>query len=345
MIINVHKPNMEFVATEAARIRAQNVDSGAEDRDLNFYTWKTGDNILRLLPPWSAKGFVFRKVCTHFEIPPERSVVKCLMTWPDKFDDCSLCSAIDKVQALFPSSDLGRQRYNVHYYCNVIDREDEGEGVQICRMTPSMYNWVQLQMDDPKIRDLTDYESSFDLKITKTVKRSKGRDNIRYSCSFVPERCPLHEKDNVAVMWLSSLYDLDRVFGPPDDEQLSEMHGVASRMITYYQRACREGPVPGISVVDPDDPLLGEAEASTGGSEPSRPQQGTTAAASDSEATGEVAEHLSELDPQELPPCHASLDKPAAHSNGSHGYQADLEKCILCPYEVACMHAKVTKGL
>jgi hypothetical protein len=348
MQVTVHKLNNEYVKNEAARIKAEGDHTG--DADLNFYEWKTGENNLRILPPWSAKGMVFKRVFTHFEIPPEKSVFKCMLTWPDKFESCLICDGLDRVQSLFPEMDLGRQRYTMHYYANVIDRDEEEKGVQVCRFTGSIYNWLVLQMDNPKIGDITDYEKGYDVVITKTVRpRKKGKgDQIKYSCSFIPNSCPLHESDEAVAKWLSTLFDLDRVFGPLDDDSIAEVQGAASRLITYYQRRAR-GTGGGASSVG-DSGVASEDLPEQRREQPQRRQEtpsGDSPAPGDTSPTDAQtpAENLSDLDPKKLPTCHASLEAPDAHPDGTFGFNPDMEKCLLCPHEMSCMDAKASKGL
>lgn len=339
--VTVHKLNIEYIRNEASRIKAEGDYAG--NQDLNFYDWKTGENNLRLLPPWGAKGLVFKRVLSHFELPPEKSIYRCQHTWPDKFNLCLLCEALEKVQAQFPEVDLGRQRSGINYYGNVIDRDEEEKGVQVCRFSPSVYNWLTLQMDNPKIGDITDYEKGFDLIITKTVKpRKKGKgDSTKYSCSFIPGALPLHESDEAMTKWLTGLFDIDRVFGPLDDETVAEMQGAASRMIVYYQRRFRggDGGAPPAGTGTPS----GVASESTG--QPSTSPASTTTTPTSASSAPAPAESLSDIDPKKVLSCHASLEAPDAHEDGTYGFNPVIEKCLLCPFEMACMDAKASKGI
>jgi hypothetical protein len=337
--VTVHKPNTQHVKNEAARIKAEGDYTG--DQDLNFYEWKTGENNLRVCPPWSAKGLVFKKLLSHFELPPEKSIHRCQLTWPDKFNMCLIDEALEKVQAMFPEADLGRQRAGINYYANVIDRDEEEKGVQVCRFTEGMYNWITLQMDNPKIGDITDYEKGYDLVITKTVKpRKGGGTNTKYSCSFIPGASPLHESDEAMSKWLTSLFDIDRVFGPLDDEAIAEMQGAASRMITYYQRRFR-GSDGGSAPADTETP---SGVASEPAGQPTGQSTGAAPPA-ESSAASAPAETLSDIDPKKVPSCHASLEAPDAHEDGTYGFNPMMEKCLLCPHEMACMDAKASKGI
>lgn len=349
MQVTVHRPNMEAVKTEAARIRAEGDYSG--DRDLEFYEWKTGQNNLRLLPPWSAKGLIFKKVLKHFEIPPEKQIFTCQHTWPDKFDLCLSCEALDKVQAQFPEADLGRQRSTPNYYANVIDRDDEEKGVQLCRFSSSVYNWIMLQLDNPKIGDITDYEKGYDLVIDKTEKRRKGGGTyVKYTCSFIPGASPLHESDEAVTTWLTNLFDLDKVFRPLTDEEVSDMQGAASRMLIYYQRRFRgdapasgSGPS-GVADDSPRERTQGATE-STGAKGRGEGLSGEETAPESTAGGSEKVGSLGDIDPRSVPDCHAGLKDPKQHEDGTYGFNPVYEKCLLCPVETACMAAKADKGI
>jgi len=238
--MKLHKPNMDHVHREAER--ARQASAGRSDRDIKHYEWKSGENVMRILPPWGARGLIAKPILTHFNIPPKDEITKCLLTWPDKFEKCPICMRIEKILKALPALDLGRQEATTHYYANVIDREDEGEGVQLVRFTPGIYNWLMLQMDNPKIGDLTDVEEGYDITITKSEKKRKGGKGsfTQYSNSFLPKPCPLHEDQEKVDEWIGQMYNIDRVYGPFDDEQIAEMAGLAGKMFNYYVRKHRD---------------------------------------------------------------------------------------------------------
>lgn len=336
MQITVHKPNMEVITNEAKRIMLEGGPGGSGE--IKRFDFKEGKNVFRLLPPWSAKGLLFKKYFTHFQIKPENSVFNCMSTWPDKYDSCYICEALSKTQAIFPELDLWRQRQAINYYANVIDRNDEESGVKIARLTPGIYNWLVLQLDDKEVGDLSDYESAFDIVVVKTVAYKGGQKNTSYKCDRAVNRTPLHEDEDTIVAWLSSIYDLDRIVAPPKDETLAEMKGAASRMLTYYQRKSRGGAeIP----ADEPDPPVREPEPPQATRQPVDQSENPAPPASDPGP----AETLSELDPSQYPPCHASLDNPQKNQSGTIGFDPIGEDCLTCAFEFACMDAKANRGL
>lgn len=334
MQITVHKPNLEVISQEAKRIRLEGGGSG----EIKRFDFKEGKNTIRLLPPWSVKGLLFKKFMTHFSIKPENSIFNCLSTWPDKYDSCFVCESLDKVQALFPDLDLWRQRATVNYHSNVIDRADEDKGVQIARITPGVYNWIMLQMDNPEVGDLSDYESAFDIVVTKTVEKKGNQKRTTYKCDRAVNRTALHEDEDIVASWLTSIYDLDRIVAPPKDEILSEMKGASSRMLTYYQRKHRDG-----ADLGEDSPDSDPAPAPSEPSEVASKSNGSPSGQSVEKSA--PADSLEELDPSQYPPCHASLDAPKKNESGTIGFDPSGEDCITCAFEFACMDAKAAKGL
>jgi hypothetical protein len=365
-IVKIYKPNMGYVHEEAERARKTS-NNDKDRRDLRYFAWEAGENIIRVLPPWNAQGFIGKKTLTHFDVPPNKSLAKCLLTWPDKFDSCPIDDNLEKIQRALPTSDLSRVGAATHYQLNVIDRDDEESGVCICRVTPGIYNWIMLQMDNPKIGDITDIAEGFDLIITKNEKKRKSGSGTytNYSCSFVPRPSPLAESDEQANEWLSQMFDLDRVFGPPREEQVAEVTSIASKMFAYYTRKYKdeldEGEVISRNETEPEEkrPVKKSTQtwddevphpAETARTKP-QPHKTEVVAPRDKDtpkvkkSTPAAARALADINPKGVPACFAGLEEPEAHEDGSYGFVEDLEKCILCRSELACLDNKKRKGL
>lgn len=368
MEIQVFSLNMKAIKAEADRIRA--AGGGGQFGDLNFYEWQDGENNLRLMPPFNSRGMLFKRVVTHFDVPPDKSVYRCTDTWPEQFDSCPICEALDKVAAAL-GLDLGRIGPRIHYYANVIDRDEEEKGIQVCRFTPKSYNWVTLQIDNDRIGDIADIERGYDLVITKSEKkRRKGKGTITsYSESFIPGACPLHEKDEVAAKWLQSIPDLDQVYSPLSDTDLQELIGASRRMVTFYHskyndESTTSGRAGRRAVRDVDDD--GDKDAGDDGEKVSTRKKATQEDTKDSKisfkrtttttdsggndkpkssAKSTPKGSIEDVDPRGVPPCFAGLENPEPLEDGSVGFNESLRKCILCQSELRCLDAKMNKGL
>ena len=443
--MRVHKPSADYVSKAAKKAKEDAKRSGRGD----FYEWKAGENVLRLMPPWDAKGHVFKEVMSHFEIPPKREIVRCLATWPDEYDDCPICEKIKKVNRVLPAVDTDRIAMTTHYYANVIDRDEEEAGPLVCRFPPSVFNWVMTQMDNPKIGNITDIDNGFDLIITKSEKRGKRGKFIKYDTSFVPKPATLTDDEEELEGWIDNMANLDMLFSEPGDDALADIDGQAAAMFNYFLRKYRdedggdtderprrrsrrsrddddddkpkrsrrskddddedEKPKRDRSKDDDDEDEKPKRRRSRGDdddaddkpkrrrsrsddddedekpkrsrrnardddddedekpkrrrasrddddedekprrrSKVSRGDDDDTVVPSDDEddkpkRRGKVSS-VKDVDPKSVPPCFAGLDEPEEHKDGTIGFNEDLEKCLLCKHEVACLDAKRDKG-
>jgi hypothetical protein len=324
---------LENLSVNYRRDRKNQLESGSRKDSIDRYEWKTGENNLRMLPPWNARGFHFKKQLAHFDMPPNRQICNCLLTWPDKFEDCLVCKAIDSIVAQMPTLDLGRQSSSASYHANCIDRDNEDKGVQIVRFTPKTRNWIVLQQDKEKIGHIADIERGFDLCIDKTTKKRKdGSDQVEYVPSFTPERCPLHEDDKTVALWLGQAYDLDKVVRSPTDEELGKVAKAIGAMTAFYQSKQSGRGNGGTSAATSS---VGTDVVGGGNSGKSEP---TT-------RSDEPAQTMADVDPNAVPECFAGLESPEKHEDGVYGFNDTLEKCLLCKHELQCADAKSRKGL
>lgn len=363
----VHEVNWDEIHEEAERVREQEDQKGPL-RDIERYEWKD-ENIHRLLPPYSAKGIFFRKFGTHFQIKPDNEVRDCLLTWPDVFDRCPICDAIDRILKKLPNLNLGRQETSWAYYANIIDRDEEDKGPQIVRYTPGVRNWFVLQFDNRKVGDLSDIERGFDVTITRKEKRGKGKNKKRtfidYKPDRDPDRSPLHESDEMIAKWMGEIFDLDKIVSPPDDDKLAEIRSMAKQMERYYLRKHED---------EHDDRSERRSSRRDEDDDDDRRERRTRRRDEDDDdrserrrrrdedeedrdvkkpsddekherrARASKADDIGDVKPTDLPACHAALDDPETHNDGSVGFNHELEKCLLCDEELSCSNAKQQKG-
>jgi len=325
----VHKVNMDHIANEAEQARKA-AESRGDFPDLKYYEWVIGQNCFRILPPYNAKGLLWKKQVQHFRLPPDNKIIPCYLgSYPDKADSCFVCDALEKILKMFPELNLKRQGPSDQYRLVVIDRRHEDKGPQIVRFTAALKNWVSLKIDDPKIGDITDIESGIDITVDMSKKKRKdGKDQTTYTPDFVPRPCPLHEDDEVIAAWCSQIPDLDKVFKYPKEEWVADHHDYVDRMVAHYIRKHRSG---GVGAIDRQD--------DEGSKQP--PSRDTDPPSS-----------LEGLDPRDLPSCFAGLKNPEPHTGdgvpkelaGSVGHNEALEKCMLCPSELRCIDAKAARG-
>lgn len=317
---------MSHINKEAERARHEEKSGGGKGNLKESQYKFQSQNKLRVLPPWSAKGYIAKRVLSHYQLPPERKFAFCLHTWPDKFDGCPVCDAIAEILSHMEVN-LGRQEYSAHHYINVIDRNNEDKGVQIARITPKTYNWIVLQMDNEDIGDLTDIERGFDLVIDVQKKTNGSFEFLDYVPSFRPERRPLHEDEAVMSKWLDGIWDLDKVYPSPDTNKVSTYRQYAEAMRSFYLKRSANG-----SRKETSDTAKPDTVKPDRGSKPEtkveEPKRDKPKSSTDKMPTKDV------------PTCFAGLDDPDKHDDGSIGFKDDLEKCLLCRVEDSCMDAK-----
>jgi len=345
MRFKVHALNMDAVKEDAEDIR-QNQSSGGGKDGADFYDWKDGDNNLRFMPPYNARGFIFKKKMTHFELPlgDDDRIHDCLNTWPSKFDSCPICDVLERLMVKHPDMDLRRQSAATNWYAQCIDRDEEEKGVQITRFTPKVRNWVTLQIDNPKIGDITDIERGFDVCVNKGTKKNKrGRKQVEYVPGFIPERCSMSDDDDDVGKWLDQIIDLDKYYAAPTDENIARIERAADRLYEVYRNKSDSK----------DEEEASRARARRRVAEEKYDERETKSEARRDEParrerkkkSDEAPNTIDDIDPDSVPECHAGVSNPEPHDDGSIGFSTDLEKCLLCPEEMSCMGAKKKKGL
>lgn len=336
--MKVHKVDMDHVRQEAERVKKEQ-ESRGEFTKLDWYKWKVGDNVIRLLPPYNASGKIFRRTGDHYQMPPKNEIHRCMTeTWPDQTDVCYFCDTLDRLLHEFPELKLGRQSTTTKYLANVIVRgEEESKGPQVVRFTESMYNWIMLQMSDSQIGDVTDYEQGIDIKVTrKVIKRKDGNDRTEYVLNTMPRPRPLSDDDDIIAKWLDTLPDLDKVLKYPSDDKLSEMRGYASKMESHYVRKYRQDTESSL-----ENPVKSRKPV---------PAKETSTRSSSKPSESKRAEYLN---PKDVPECFAGLDEPKSHDGddipehlkGTFGFQDELDKCMECEHELTCLDRKLDKGI
>jgi hypothetical protein len=325
----VHKLNRDHVKLEAEKAKR----SGG---DFEFYEWIMGDNDLRLGPPYNSKGLLFLPVITHFELPPDKQVYRCLSTW--NLESCSFCRVIEELFEEIPDIDLGRQLGSLNHYGNIIDRN--GDSVwQPCRFTPKIYNWVMTQIDNPKIGDITDPDDGFDLTIKKAKKRGKkGGTFIEYTPGLIPNKIPLDDDGDYIDTLLENLPNLENVFPEPPDEELKEMEGAAKRMKAYYLKKYDVGNYSSSSSGSRERRYQSSSQNKVEEEKnESKRRYGSKSSEKSNKTTKKENTRVSEND--DCPSCLASIEKPCKNNIGLFGYSEECEDCLLCPHDMECEDA------
>jgi hypothetical protein len=352
---------MNYVREEAERIKKNKPAGKGSIRRLDL---KLGDNLLRLMPCWAAHGRLFRKEAEHWQLAPGMKHYPCLLaTWPAKTDRCPICDAMDKVLAMFPELSLDRQQPSSKYTCNVIERAHEDKGVQVVRFTPAVYNWITAEMSSTA-GDVADIDHGVDLKIVvKMEKRKDGVEQKKYVPSWIPRQTLLSDRKELAELWMSQIYDLDKIKQYPSDERLGEIHTQATAMIAYYIKKYKQDADEGRRQGSTDEhpphtdedapPKREPTRRSSPRTEVAKPEDTSPVKATKRETPKKPPSSLAGVDPKGMPACFAGLEVPechdgndiAEHIRGTFGFNEELMKCLICEHELRCRDIKEDKGL
>ena len=337
--MQIHKVNLDAIKEEAEKVKRES-KSGSFG-DLVYFKFSKGDNLVRIFPPYNMKGLIGKRRIQHFSCPPDNDVLFCLKSWEDDFDSCPVCDEIERLYEKYPGViDLGRQQSVSSYVVNLIDVNEIDRGVQIGTFNPSLYNWVLQQILDAQIGDITDPEKGLNLKVSKEVKKGKGgKEYTRYNKTLMPDRCPIHEDQEIVDMLIESMIDLDQVYSAPDEELLAELESKARLFGKYYDRKLGKD-TSGSSVREDLKRKIQERNkkktetTSDKVKEEKKEEVKDTVVPSDASGKGET-----------YPSCYAGLDTPDEHEDGSYGPSLDLEKCLFCDHMVSCESEAKDKGL
>jgi hypothetical protein len=247
--MQINKTNQDWMRQEYERREAEKKTRGSGDLPkIQRYTWKSPENWVRVLPSWALHGRPFRREADHWGLMPGNAHFRCIhLTWPDRFEKCSICTAIEHILSRCPTVKMNRQFPSSKYACNLIDRHEEEKGPQIGRLVPSLYDWILAEGARLENIDLFDYEHGFDLRVALTMKNTKGKNKKQikdYKPSWpnvaliggsaVPKGCPVSEDDDKMAAWLDNLFDLDAILKVPDEAELATIHTFARKMFAYY---------------------------------------------------------------------------------------------------------------
>jgi hypothetical protein len=222
-----HRPDTDYYRDEADRARK---------REGGFYDWKDGHNGIRILPPWGPEGRWSKLEMTHFQLPPDRAIARCLMTFADDNPDmtCPICDQLDMLAAEFGGEgvDFDRWYAGSKYLVNMLDIEKNDGVVLVARLPQKVYNWIVKQMDNPRLDDMLDPVTGLDMDVMKTGAKLK----TDYTCTFLPDRMAIADTDEQVDEILDAMKDLNQVVKFPGDGELAKIESAAQRLDSYFRK-------------------------------------------------------------------------------------------------------------
>ena len=140
--------------------------------DFNFFSPKDGRNVIRICPPKGDKDVFWKEADTHFGVGPEGKLVICSKMFKKK---CPVCNEVARLRKTGNKEDqklADKMKVNHRAYINIIDRNDPDkvDVPQIYNCGNSVLKELINLVCDPEYGDITDFNSGFDITLTKSGK-------------------------------------------------------------------------------------------------------------------------------------------------------------------------------
>jgi len=187
-------------------------------RGANYFSFKDGRNVIRILPPWEGSSDFSRVSGKHWGTDKDgnRFFVHCPRDTFGKH--CPIC---ESVSLEWKSPGLTEERKiflkqissGPRYLANVVDLNDKGRGVQIAEFPKTVMNEIWKKMVDPElgVGDVSDPVKGFDIIIDRT---GKGL-GTKYSVE------PKKKHSKIAYpKWKEETKNLDAFVNEESDEAL-----------------------------------------------------------------------------------------------------------------------------
>lgn len=336
------KPNIKAIHEAAQKIKNSSGKAGSDGpRDeIAFYDWVTegkngsdGKNYLRVLPPWSDSGDIFKRLYT-WHLGDLGNWKHPNLSWPTEAPiDDPMDQVIAKLEAEFPQfislhrndkiygravqSCILRQRY----WGNVVDRRDEEKGSQVCGFPKMVAEWFIALMSDLLTQgiDITDVYTGVDICVTKSPNVKMWYEytpmGTNSPSGFTPLQSPVSENNSLLEQWVTARKNIDQIFKYPNRDKLNAYKTAADK---FY-----------IRMKDILSKLYAENAVQDADKQP---------------------QDIADLDAQPLPEPATSAAAPPEHTGVKakpkcfRDHQPEWSKCLRCPYEIDCDELTETQG-
>jgi hypothetical protein len=140
------------------------------------WSLEVGENIIRVLPPYDEKGYVYEKIPHHWGVGPNGRGVICRRYAGKR---CFICEMIEQLWRSGSAADwelAQRMDPDLRYFYNVIDVKNPARGILVWGTSEAM-TWKLLPWFDPQSTNATDPKHGRNITI---LKAGEGQ-NSRYS--------------------------------------------------------------------------------------------------------------------------------------------------------------------
>ena len=213
-------------------------------RDIINYSYRTGTNRGRFMPPWPGCGDLAMAVWHHFSCPPGKTHHFCWENiFPNRGVNCPVCVVVRDLEARNIDG-VWRQRAVNIPRTNWIDRQPvsqygapmdatQNPGPQIIDLKTAVYNYFMSTAAQTGC-DLTSLDLGYDVII--------GYDGSKQlNPGVVPGAAtPLHPDPEVAKRWIEQAYDLRNIIKMPNwssekgREEWAKLNASARELFKFY---------------------------------------------------------------------------------------------------------------
>jgi hypothetical protein len=157
------KVNMERVRSELSKAQSK-----ADKRGMKWWKPKDGENIIRILPPWSADGMFAKEAGYHYGVSQDASYAcpKVCKGLP-----CPICETVTDLFKSKRSEDMAlakRISVKTRYFYNILDRVAKDKVVYVFGSGSMVYEKVLGIFADKDYGDVTDVANGYDLKVIRS---------------------------------------------------------------------------------------------------------------------------------------------------------------------------------
>ena len=156
------------VDMERVRSELQKAQSKADKRGVKWWKPKEGENIIRILPPWSSDGIFAKEAGYHYGVSQD-STYACPKV--SKGQPCPICETVQDLFRSKRSEDMTlakRIGVKTRFFYNILDRVAKDKVVYVFGSGSMVYEKLLGIFADKDYGDITDVANGYDVKIIKT---------------------------------------------------------------------------------------------------------------------------------------------------------------------------------
>lgn len=233
---NKNKPEFETPDLKVVK-EAKKTCERVSGLDLNWFSIEMGNNEVRILPPVKGVSPLHMEALYHYQmVQDDEGRDRSLLCRKTFGEDCPACEWVEELVASGDDADskkASRIKAKTRFFFQLIDRQNEDDGVKIGMFPPTIAERIFSLLMDPNVGNITDPDNGYDINIIK--KRRKGAKStgkpsfkdIEYEVNIIPDRCAvmLHDDDTADYSWteqLANLDDVPRMYNYEDMKAMTE---------------------------------------------------------------------------------------------------------------------------